>query len=1041
MKPTSHVLYVGADVPADLSDALGERTTIDVVGTAADCFAGLSSTDCVVVTDEARDATPVELCSRIRDRQSDVPIVVFPAAGSERLAGDVIAAGVDGYVPRSQGVETLSRRVSEHLSDAGETGGPVRGRSSKRLELLVEQSPLAIIEWNLAFEVRSWNPAATELFGYAPREAVGRSAFDLIVPETERADVESHWNGLVDALAAGADDPARKRNCNVRKDGTPIACEWFNTPLIDDGEVVGVLSFGQDVTGELERADALETLQETTHELMRTTSADAIAEIVIDAAERVIERPLAGLRLYDADADRLEIAATTGFLEHNSDAFPAVGPDGGVLWTAYDRGEPIVVDDASAALVPYEIDQPVGNALFHPLGDHGVLSVGSIAGRELDVADVNLVNALAAAAEAALDRAVHERELERAKTIIDAVGDGVYAVDDDGTFVAVNDMLTTVTGYDRAELVGERVSMVLTDRSFERARSEVRALESADGDATATYEVALVTKSGDRVPSEVTSRLLTGGDSLEGTVGIVRDIRDRKRMERELADRRAKIERLHDVASRLDDCEDPQEIYELTVAAAEDVLNFDVGVIDRAVGDYLEKAALSTHIAEADYIERFHVSEGIAGKTYRTQRTYRIDETEALDEGMNETDTYRSLLSVPVGEHGVFQAASTDRNAFDRDDEELTELLLSHVTDRLNQLASEAELKDERDRFVALFENVPDAVVSLRYRDGDPIVEATNSAFEHLFGYDEAELVGRRLDRYVVPPDGAVEARALNRRAGAGEIVETEVKRRTADGLRDFMVRLVPIEVDADSTRAFGLYTDITDQKQRQKRVEILNRVLRHDLRNGMNVVTGCAEMLEEAVDDDHAGYVSAIEDRAADLIELAAKTRAVERTLERPAGAGPVDVAAAVDRSLARLEAEYPCAELECTVPDGVFARAGDDLETALAQLLENAVEHHDGSAPTVAVAVRERRDDDLIVLSVADDGPGVPAEERALLEEDREITQLRHASGLGLWLVDWIVTQSGGRLAFSDNEPRGTVVRLELPRADPDAVASGGD
>jgi PAS domain S-box-containing protein len=283
--------------------------------------------------------------------------------------------------------------------------------------------------------------------------------------------------------------------------------------------------------------------------------------------------------------------------------------------------------------------------------------------------------------------------------------------------------------------------------------------------------------------------------------------------------------------------------------------------------------------------------------------------------------------------------------------------LLSHVTDRLDQLASKAELRNERDRFIALFENVPDGVVSVSYRGNEPIVEAVNPAFERIFGYDECDLIGEPLSRYIVSTDCASEAAAINRRASRCETVETEAKRRTADGLREFMIRFVPIDVKRERGRAFGLYTDVTEQKQRQKRVEILNRVLRHDLRKGMNIVDGCAEMLGEAVDEDDAEYVAAIQDRAADLIDLAEKTRAVERTLGRQSsGPGPIDVGTVADRALARLGAEFPCVEIERWVPDGVFARADDYLELALAQLLENAAEHHDRPSPTVELTLRDR-------------------------------------------------------------------------------------
>jgi signal transduction histidine kinase len=106
--------------------------------------------------------------------------------------------------------------------------------------------------------------------------------------------------------------------------------------------------------------------------------------------------------------------------------------------------------------------------------------------------------------------------------------------------------------------------------------------------------------------------------------------------------------------------------------------------------------------------------------------------------------------------------------------------------------------------------------------------------------------------------------------------------------------------------------------------------------------------------------------------------------------------------------------------------------LSTAVYQVMENAVEHNDNAEPHVTVCADYAGDrEDMIRLQVADDGPGIPETERELIDEEREITQLRHASGLGLWLVDWVLGQSGGSVAFDANEPRGTVVTLSVPIA----------
>ncbi|MFU8869359.1 PAS domain S-box protein [Natronococcus sp.] len=1028
MDTATHVVCVGSSVPPNVDEIVDE-----IVETVADCLAALESAACVVATSGVPDATCPELCSLIRSRRPDVPLVVFPSAGSEELAGEVISAGADGYVPQSQGLETLRSRLAALRSDSA----PRSNVDSSRFELLVEQSPLAIIEWDRSFEATSWNPAATALFGYDRTEALGSSAFELVVGERDRADVAAHWELLVEA---DLEESSRTVTRNVRKDDTEVICEWVNTPLIEDGEVVRVLSFARDITDDFERATALEALQETTRRLMGASSPEAIAEIVMDATGSVLDRSLAGVWFADEDGESLKLAATASRLADDSVDRSPVSPGGGLLWKVYGRGEPLVVEDASTERLPYYLEFPLGNAIVYPLGEHGVLSVCSVGGRELEAADMNLVRVLAATAEAALDRTARQRELERAKTIVEAVGDSVYATDHEGRFVTVNDMLASVTGYDREALVGEHFSTVLTDESTERARNRLGELEPGAGDA-ATYEVTVLTESGDRIPCEATTRLLCPDGDLEGSVGVVRDISDRKRMERELRERRAKIESLHEVASRLDDCRRPEEIYELIVETAEDVLEFDVCVVDRAVGDSLVKVALSSHLDDADYVERIPIETGIAGKTYRTGRTYRIDDVERCEDAAADAGAYASLLSAPIGDHGVFQAAAKEPGAFDGHDEELVELLLSHVTDRLDQLESESELRAERDRFAALFENVPDAVASVRHRDGEPIVEAVNPAFERTFGYDEAELVGDSLDAHIVPVEDRNAAEAINRCSDEGSVVEAEVRRRTADGFREFMLRIVPIELGEAGNRSFAIYTDVTEQKRRRKRLEILNRVLRHDLRNGMNVIDGCADLLADRVDGEDAEYVQSIRERASELISLAEKSRTVECTLSRDgADTRPIDVAALAERATTRLENAAPDVELERSISGPAPVPGGEYLEAAVSQLLENAAEHHDGK-PSIEIAVRDRPTDDLVTLSVADDGPGIPPEERELLREEREITQLRHTSGLGLWLVNWAVSQSGGRLTIADNEPRGTVVTLELPRADPDEVGTTRD
>lgn len=130
----------------------------------------------------------------------------------------------------------------------------------RRLSLYFQQTMFAVIEWDMDFRVSEWNPAAESIFGYKRGEAIGKSAYDLIVPKDIMEKVSSIWDKLI--TEAGN---ILNVNDNITKDGKTITIEWFNTPIVnDEGVVIGVISLAQDIT---ERQSAEKELQELTKTL------------------------------------------------------------------------------------------------------------------------------------------------------------------------------------------------------------------------------------------------------------------------------------------------------------------------------------------------------------------------------------------------------------------------------------------------------------------------------------------------------------------------------------------------------------------------------------------------------------------------------------------------------------------------------------------------------------------------------------------------------------------------------------------------------
>ncbi len=130
------------------------------------------------------------------------------------------------------------RDITEHKQAEAELRA-----SQQRLTLLIEQTPLAIIEWNTNFEVQTWNRAAERIFGYTTEEMLG-NGFEIIVPENAR----KHVNEIITALLIQTGG-SFSVNDNVTKDGKTIICEWYNNPLVaPDGQVIGVASMVLDIT-------------------------------------------------------------------------------------------------------------------------------------------------------------------------------------------------------------------------------------------------------------------------------------------------------------------------------------------------------------------------------------------------------------------------------------------------------------------------------------------------------------------------------------------------------------------------------------------------------------------------------------------------------------------------------------------------------------------------------------------------------------------------------------------------------------------------
>lgn len=675
----------------------------------------------------------------------------------------------------------------------------------------------------------------------------------------------------------------------------------------------GLSVFFADASERKRRERTLEQLLVTVERIQRESDAEGVTKRLIEATDEVLGHEISGVRLFDADAGLLRLAATSEGLGERFAASRQPRPPGeGITGRVFDQGETRVYSDLTAGDELIAGDE---NREYHgmrsvvavPLGSHGVFIVGSVEPNAFDERDVTVLELLATNAVATMDANERRRRLH---TYEDALKN-------------VDDMVCVL-----------------------------------DGDGVVTYAT-------------------TSFSAWFGAAGGATD----------------------------------DQNYSSNVS-------FDTGA-----GGGIEGRRLETLVSGNDGEE---IADSIATLSSREADSDRGDATRTIDLTVHDKGD-------PRPRHGELRlsALSTHTNG-----------VVASLSDVTDLYRTRTELSTERDRFQRLFDRIPDPVIDVVLTDDETVIDGLNPAFEDQFGADAAALRGQTIgtlgihnERLEDDEDRSdLDGESLDTLVREQGFVTREVRRQTVDGPRDFLFRGFSYEA-GDTRRAFGIYTDITERKRREQYVQIVNRILRHNLRNELNVVFGFAGEIAAQTDDrtirDHAQRIEATGKR---LVEVAEGASTIRRVIEEGYLTEPesIGVRAVVDEVVERHLARVPGAEIRTDVSERACIRGDDRFATALDHLVENAVDHG-GDAPRVEVTANHDPGAGVVRVTVADDGPGIPVSVREVITGEREVTQLRHNTGVGLWIVAWVVAAYGGEIRFGPGiNGEGTAVTLVLPSAE---------
>jgi len=604
-----------------------------------------------------------------------------------------------------------------------------------------------------------------------------------------------------------------------------VLVEVTSTPFISNGKIVGVLGIARDITERKETEEARES------ESYLETILNSIFSGVVVVDEETHE-------IVDANPNALETigASREQVIGKVCHRFICPAEKGRCpisdLQQTVDRSERVLLR-ADGAKIP--ILKTVTEVVWR---GHKYL-IESI----IDISEHKK-------AEKAL-----QKSEERFRTLMEEAPIGICHTDLKGKITYVNKRFEEATGYSRKEIIGKNGFKlgIMSDETLKLLAKRMK--KRLMGKTSRLLEGRFKRKDGEWIWAEVEGRMIKKFGVPVGFQLAARDITERKRAEKERKGLEKKLSALNIYSQDLNTAKNMEEIYELTLDAVEKTFGFEFADILIIEGKTL---CLATHRGYSRISSLELPLDGDKGLTARAARTGKpvfvpdISKEEAYVEG---GFGMRSELAVPIkiGERvlGVLNVESKELDAFDEKDQELLEILASHAATAISNFEyaknlemRAREIRESQEKFERLFMDNPEAAV---YVDSNYHILDANPRFSELFGYSLDKIKGKHIDNVVVQKDKIDEAEMVDREAFRGCFYYETVRKRKDGSLVPVSISVAPITVEGKLVGAVGLYRDITERKQMEKKLEEYSQHLEELVEKRTRELTEAQEQLLEA--------------------------------------------------------------------------------------------------------------------------------------------------------------------------------------------------
>lgn len=576
--------------------------------------------------------------------------------------------------------------------------------------------------------------------------------------------------------------------------------------------------------------------------------------------------------------------------------------------------------------------------------------------------------------------------------LIENSQDIIIVIERDGSITFVNQAVEPTLGYKPEELIGANAFDLIHEADREDIRERFASVIEQPGHATDRVQYRLYHHDGSiRWVESIGSNQYD--TALDGFVINTRDITEHKEIESALRERNKELEALHFTANLFANRTTPIEsLFE------EFVHNFPQWF------QYPEQTevciSFNDILVESAAFDPDHVR---------------------ITSEMNTPD--KQPITIDIG-----YSAGIQEIQFLEEERQLVSTIATFLGEAIGRRQQEVQL--------ILFKRaVEEAGHAVMITNDRGTIEYVNPEFEAQTGYKKEEAVGSTPRIVKSGKHDQAFYEQLWETILSGRIWTADLVNRRKDGSLYFVDQsIAPISNAEDEIVHFvAIESEVTQRRLREQKIQVLNRILRHNLRNSLNVIDGHISIIEDEIEESTLNpSVEAIKIQVDQLISISEKSAQIRDLFDTDDDGYTVcDLSKLIRELETDLREKYPNVNLSFDYPPKANVRGDYRLKVALEEAIENAIVHNDHAEPSVTITVGHSDTSPQkggIEVYVSDNGPGISESERSVIEAGGE-TPLEHGSSIGLWVIVWIVSNFGGEVSIENQNPRGTRLILHLP------------